>query len=123
MSPITEPSLGIMKTGDYSQFDGSRCYTVACSCYDDGHSVHCWIEPSYYEDTASVQVAFHATLTNKFWSQSRWRAIWQLLTRGRVELEHHLILDSETALTLAHVIRDNAIRLEIALESQAADKS
>lgn len=118
MNTPQEPSLGIMKTGDYTDFDGSRCYTVACSCHDDSHSVQCWIEPSCDEETASVQVAFYATLTNKFWSQSRWRAIWQLLTQGRLELEHHLVISSETAKTLAHVIRDSAIRLEMSQEQQ-----
>ena len=98
MKPQT-PAEGILKRNEWGD---SVLYQVACTCGDSNHDHNVWIE---VDDTQEVMVTTYTMQRSKWWEQSRWSAIWHLLTRGHVEFEATLIMTPQQALNYAETLK------------------
>lgn len=92
-----QPAEGIMKTSD---FGNTVSYKVACSCgcSDPDHVHELWVE----SDRGDVNVTIYIKARNDW--NSRWRTIWQLLTRGYVEYDSEIILTKQQAHNYAETL-------------------
>jgi hypothetical protein len=96
MKPET-PAQGILKINDWGK---SQMYKAVCECGDNDCSHIIDIEAD-----SEVNVTIYATVRTDFWSVSRWRHIWSLLTRGHATFETTIILDRQSALNYADAIK------------------
>jgi hypothetical protein len=97
---ITEtPAQGILKINDYGD---SKWYYVICDCAnpDCAHAVE--VEA----DDDAVVVHVYTTAKTTFWSKTRWRQIWQILTQGYAEMETSVVLQEQQALNYAKTLTD-----------------
>jgi len=91
------PAQGILLNRDYGD---ARQYEVSCECGDGDHSHRVWVEA----DDCNVTVTVYTTAKTKWWTESRWRTIWTLLTKGYVEVEADLIMNRQQALNYSQVL-------------------
>jgi hypothetical protein len=96
MQPET-PAQGILKINEWGN---SKMYKAVCSCGDDACSHIIDIEAD-----SEVNVTIYTRTKTNFWSVSRWRHIWSLLTRGHATFETTIILDRQSALNYAETIK------------------
>lgn len=91
------PAVGIMKSGD---FGDAVAYHVECECQnpDDAHDV--WVEAEDH----GISVMVYVTAHTKFWEKNRWKYIWQLLTKGRAEMQATVILTQQAAMNYASAL-------------------
>jgi len=103
-----KPAQGIMLERD---FETAKVYKIACDCGSDDHAISAWIEIDADRELQDVQVGFYLNTWTPHWSPrfNRFKAIWKLLTTGVIKLEHHLILNKQTALNFSATI-DQAIK-------------
>ncbi len=99
-----QPAKGIMLLSEY---DNARIYQIECECTDPDHGHTLWIE--HDDELDSVSVTVYTTNTTPLWSTSRWKTIWELLTKGYVKREVTLLLDKQKALNYADALK-NAIK-------------
>jgi hypothetical protein len=101
-----KPAFGILKTNDWGD---SMWYYVPCDCTDDNHAHTIDVEA----DEFGVNVNIYVTTTNKFWSASRWKYIWQLLTTGKIEFQSTIILQEQQAFNYAKALTSavNSVKL------------
>jgi len=78
-------------------WDDATLFGVVCDCGDDTHNHNVWIEA----DDVGVHVTVYTQVKTRWWEQSRWRAIWCLLTRGYVEYEATISMSEQQALNYA----------------------
>jgi hypothetical protein len=93
------PAEGILKRNDWGL---SRVYEVLCQCHDNEHDHSVWVEAE--EDSEIVVIVYTTTMT-PFWSVSRWRQMWQLLTQGFVKSEVALSMTEQQALNYAETLK------------------
>ncbi len=98
------PAEGIMIQKEWSN---AQSYTVACDCGDHEHNVHMWIEVTPEKDVQDVTLTFYVQTTNSWWDKSRWKQIWEILTKGYTKNEATVILSKQGALNLSTVIRNS----------------
>jgi hypothetical protein len=96
MKPQT-PAQGILKLNDYGE---CIWYQVSCECTDPDHAHLVEVEA----DDIGVTVHIYANVTTPWWSKSRWKQIWQILTRGYAETEIVTILKPQQAINYANVL-------------------
>jgi hypothetical protein len=89
-----EPAQGILKTND---FGDSIWYHIRCSCGSDD----CSHEVNVEADEIDVSVHIYANNHTKWWEKSRWKQIWQILTKGYAEMQTTIVLDEQTAVNYA----------------------
>jgi hypothetical protein len=94
---LQTPAEGILINRDYGD---AKHYTLTCECCNTDCAHNVWIEA---EDTG-VTVTTYTQQKTRWWSQSRWRTIWTLLTRGYVEYEASIIMTQQQALNYANVL-------------------
>lgn len=106
-----KPAKGIMKTGEYDMTEG---YYIACDCHSTEHAVEMWIEVNKDDDLKAVSVEFFANMSMPIWQEgfSRIRAAWDVLIHGNYTQSHCMLLNKQTALTLAETIRETVERLD-----------
>ena len=92
------PAKGIVELYDYCS---SKMYKVVCECTDDDCSHTVDIESE--ED--NVIVTIHTQQKTNFLSKSRWRYIWQLLTKGQASFETSIILSEQAALNYTETLK------------------
>lgn len=97
MNKPQSPAQGIMQTSEY---DSVKTYRVACSCGQQEHSHDVWIGSESDINTVSVTV-----YTKVFSHKGRWRMIWQLLTRGHIELEASILMNKQQAINYASTLQ------------------
>lgn len=97
MTPQT-PAQGILM---HNNWGDSIQYTVTCQCGCDEHAHHLWVEAG----DADITVSILTQLKSNWWSKTRWRHIWNLLTKGYVELEGSTILNRQQALNYAETLK------------------
>jgi len=102
------PAEGLMIQKDWGD---ARSYTVACDCGDHEHNVHMWIEVKPESDVKDVTLTFYVQTTNNWWDKSRWRQMWEILTKGYTKNEATVILSKQAALNLSTVIRNSVDQL------------
>jgi hypothetical protein len=120
MSKRREPTLNIMQT---NQFEQAESYRVACSCGDDGHDLHAWIEVRTDADIGEIETTFYVTGESPWWRPgwNRWQAAWNLLVHGRIETERTLLLRAETAEAFARALLESTERLTKKVASPLPD--
>jgi sugar/nucleoside kinase (ribokinase family) len=91
------PAEGILKSNDWGD---TKTYQVTCSCDDPDHDHRVWIEAT---DT-SVDVSIFVNIKSMFWKESRWRQIWQILSRGHVSCETTIVMTEQQALNYAKTL-------------------
>jgi len=94
------PAMNILQTGD---FPDAKSYRVECECTDPHHSHNMWVELD--EDTKLVSVRLYIETHDK----SFWKSLWQLMSKGRVELEADILLKEQAALNYAETLK-NAVK-------------
>jgi len=110
MKPQT-PAQGIMLNRNWST---ARAYTIACDCGEPDHFTQMWIEVGDELDAElqNVTVTFYVETSSPWYSISRWRQIWSMLTQGYVKQESTLILSKQAALNLSTVIRNSVAEMQ-----------
>lgn len=96
---VQTPATGILKRNDWGL---SKSYQVTCSCHDNEHDHHVWIEA---EEDREISVVVYTTTMTPFWSVNRWRQLWQLLTRGYINSEVALSMNEQQALNYAETLK------------------
>lgn len=79
----------------------SMTYGVTCECGDNRDDHNVWVEA----DDCGVSVTIYTQQKTKWWSQSRWRTIWILLTKGYVEYEATISMSEIQAINYANVLQ------------------
>jgi len=93
-----EPAEGILKQGD---FGPAKFYYVQCDCGDDDCSHTIEVEA----DDSHVQVHLYSNHHTKWWNRSRWKQIWQILTKGYAEMQTTIVLNEQTALNYSNALQ------------------
>ena len=93
------PAQGILKLNDWGE---SKWYYVICDCSDPDHAHTVEVEA----DDHAVVVYVYTKATTTFWSKTRWRQIWQILTQGYAEMETSVVLQEQQALNYAKTLTD-----------------
>jgi len=95
------PAEGILKSNEWGL---AMAYEVACTCHDSDHNHNVWIEA---EDDGEITVVIYTTTMSPFWSLSRWRQMWQLLTKGYVKSEVAISMTQQQALNYAETLKQS----------------
>lgn len=111
-----KPAEGILKRNDWGL---SKLYQVTCSCHDNYHDHHVWVEAT---EDGEIVVLIYTTTTTPFWNMNRWRQIWQLLTRGHIKSEVALSMNQQQALNYAATVEIAVHEIE-SLQAQTAAES
>lgn len=93
-----KPAEGILKTNEFGTCKG---YHVQCECGSAECAHHVWIEASDMD----VTVSFGLTLRSKWYTMNRWKQIWQILTKGCLDVESTIVLNEQSALNYAETLR------------------
>jgi hypothetical protein len=97
------PAQGILKT---SEWGDSKWYHIRCDCGNEDCSHTVEVEA----DDMHVQVHIYSNHHTKWWGKSRWRQIWEILTKGYAEMQTTIVLDEQTAInyaaTLTSAVKD-----------------
>ena len=106
-----KPAEGIMLT---SEWDDAKAFHVECECTDPDHAVDMWIEVEKEADVELINVSFYVQTTNTFWEEkyNRFRAAWNILTKGFHKQENHMVLNKQAALNFAGAITESVKQLE-----------
>ena len=92
------PAQGILKMNEWGH---SKMYKIDCSCGNDTCAHIIDIEA----DSFDVTVTIYTNPKTKWWTMSRWKQIWTLLTKGYLEYETTLCLDKQVALNYAETLK------------------
>jgi len=94
-----KPAQGILRQGDLGD---AKFYYIQCDCGSEtcAHTIE--IEA----DVEHVQVHIYHTVTTRWWQKSRWKYIWNLLTRGYAEMQTTTVLDEQTAINYASTLTE-----------------
>ena len=99
-----KPARGVLLVNDWGN---SKMYKAVCECGDDD----CTHTVDVEADTTVTVTIYTSTRTN-FWSKTRWSHIWKLLTKGHVDFETEIIMDKQTALNYADVLKSSVNDVE-----------
>lgn len=91
------PAKGILLKNEWGF---AKQYKAVCMCQDNDCSHTVDIEA----DDTGVTVTVYTTTKTNFWSKTRWKNIWELLTKGFIKSEASIIMDRQTALNYATVL-------------------
>lgn len=97
MKPQT-PAEGIMLQRDWGS---AKTYLVECECTDPDHA-HT-VDVSI--DDFGIAVEIWTTAETPVWKTSRWKMIWQLLTKGTIKYNVAIILREQQALNYAETLK------------------
>ena len=92
------PAKGVLMMTDYGT---SKMYKAVCHCLSDSCSHTIDVE----QDGDFVVVTIYTEQKTNFLEKSRWKHIWQLLTRGQATFETSIIMDKQVALNYASTIQ------------------
>lgn len=92
------PAKGILLQRDWGN---AKTYSIECECTDSDH-VHT-VDVS--ADEFGVAVEIWTTAETPVWKVSRWKLIWQLLTKGTIKYNTAIILREQQALNYAEALK------------------
>jgi hypothetical protein len=98
------PASNILKM---SEFKDSTSYRIECNCATPQHGVYMWVEVDREEEFKQVNLAFIVETTTRDSCKktfNRFKAAWDLLTKGYHTSEAYLILDEQSAINVANTI-------------------
>lgn len=110
-----KPAQGILKVNDWGD---SRWYQAVCACGNDDCTHTIDIEADH-----EVTVTIYTKTRTNFWSESRWKHIWTLLTKGYAEFETSLVLPKQVALNYADVLQSAVRDLDELKERNVKNKN
>ena len=93
-----KPATGILLQNDWGD---SKRYIVTCDCTEGNHAHDIFVETA----VDFVSVTIYTTSTSRFWEKNRFKQIWDLLTKGYVEVQTETLLRPEQALNYAHALK------------------
>jgi hypothetical protein len=96
--PAQKPAQGIMLLSDYGK---AKTYHIECECTDPDHAHTLDVEA---DEDFGVTVEIWTTAETPVWKISRWKLIWELLTKGTVKYNVALILREQQALNYAEAL-------------------
>ena len=97
------PAWGISKQGDYGD---SIWYHIECECTDPDHCHTVEVEAD--PKTRDVSVHLYTEVSTPFWSKSRWKMIWEILSTGRAKHQACIILRPQSAVNYSAALKDAA---------------
>lgn len=95
------PADGIMLQRDWGD---AKTYNIECDCTDPDHAHTLDVSA----DEFGVTVEIWTTAETPVWSMSRWKLLWQLLTKGTIKYNVAIIMREQQALNYAEALK-NAI--------------
>jgi len=116
MTKYQAPARGVLQVNDWGT---SKMYKAVCECGDDDCTHTIDIEA---EDHGVVVTIYTTTRTN-FWSKSRWKHIWKLLTCGYTDYETTIILNKQSALNYAETLKQASIDVETLRDKNMASRN
>lgn len=93
-----KPAEGILKT---SEWGDSKWYHVRCDCGNED----CSHEVNVEADDCGVQVHVYVKNHTKWWEKTRWKQIWQILTKGYAEMETTIVMNEQTSHNYAEALK------------------
>jgi len=105
MKPET-PAQGVLQVNDWGH---SKMYKAVCQCGNDDCTHTIDVEA---EDHGDVIVTIYTKVRTNFWSMTRWRHIWQLLSRGYTDLETSIVMNKQVALNYSNVLQSAVSDIE-----------
>ena len=103
--PAQTPAKGILLVSDWGT---SKMYKAVCSCGDND----CTHLIDVDADDNSVTVTIYTQTRTNFWSKTRWKHIWQLLSKGYTDFETSIVMDKQVALNYADVLQSAVTDVE-----------
>ena len=94
-----EPAEGIAKIAD-SEY--RKAYSVPCKCGCNEHTFTFEVAKEHRDDDDVSLFVYMMTKTS--WKKNRFKQIWQLLTKGYIELEADIIISNQATKNLATVL-------------------
>ncbi|CAB4130267.1 hypothetical protein UFOVP116_353 [uncultured Caudovirales phage] len=95
-----QPASGILLSNEFStEKTKESSYRISCNCGSEEHNHNLWV--AHDLDCKDVTVTIYTQVTTPFWSTSRFKQIWQILTTGTTKLESSLILTQQQAVNYA----------------------
>mgnify|MGYP000067441800 CR=1 FL=1 len=100
---LQTPAQGINQTNEWPD---AKTYVVSCECSDPEHQLNMWIEVEGDNELQSVQLSFYIDTWTPFWDHkfSRIKAAYNILFKGVMKQEHHIILNKQSAYNLSGTI-------------------
>lgn len=92
------PAQGILKINDWGN---AKTYQIVCECTDPECTHDLWVEA----DDHSVTVNIYVTTKTDFWSKSRWRQMWDILTTGYTKQQSTICLPRQVAINYAETLK------------------
>jgi len=111
-----KPAEGILKTDEFGLY---KSYHIECEC----GSPECAHKVSIEADDMEVTVNFYFTLRSKWYNMNRWKQIWQILTKGYLDLESTLVMNEQTALNYAETLKAAAKDVKVLRNERFKEKS
>jgi hypothetical protein len=99
MNESQTPAEGIFKINEWGN---SRFYRLQCSCMDSNCFQDVWVEVE--ADSHQIISSIGGYATNKFWSKRYWRDLFDLIFKGRVEVELHTHMTKQQTINYAHTL-------------------
>jgi hypothetical protein len=99
MVKYQKPAEGVLKTD--ASWGNSLVYHVRCDCGDE----YCSHEVEIEADKMHIQVHTHLIVHTRWSGKSRWKQIWQILTKGYAEMQSTIVMKEQTALNYAETIK------------------
>ena len=93
-----KPAEGILTSGDYGD---TKFYHIRCDCGGD----ECAHEVQVEADDFGVQVHIYVKTHTKWWKNTRWKQIWQILTKGYAEMETTIVMQEQSTLNYAETLK------------------
>jgi hypothetical protein len=103
-----KPVCGILKQSDYGD---SIWYHVECECMDPDHCHVVEVEAS--PETCDVLVHLYTDVSTPFWSKSRWKMIWEILTIGRAKHQACIILRPQSAVNYSAALKEASKQVQL----------
>lgn len=93
-----KPAEGILKTSEYGD---TKFYSVACSCTDPEHSHQLVVE----SESDGITLTIYHTAFTSFDFMTRFKHIWNILTKGYSEYDASLVMSEQQAFNYAETIK------------------
>ena len=103
-----KPAEGILKQSD---FGDSIWYQVQCECTDPDHCHVVEVEADL--EVRDVAVHIYTDVSTPFWSKSRWKMIWEILTTGCAKHQACIILQSQSAVNYAAALKEASKQVQL----------
>jgi hypothetical protein len=92
------PAEGILKKNDWGD---AKMYQVVCDCGQPDHEHNLWVEA----DETGVSVNIYVTAKSPWWSMTRFKQIWSLVSKGYLQHETVITMNEQSAINYAEILK------------------